>query len=333
LQLSLTSECNLKCNYCYATDREEHGSTCLNLGEYKTILDDAVTLSSGLQIVLTGGEPFLNPDCFEIGEYANRKNCQVHLLSNGTLIDESNISRIRDLFSLVKISVDGSTKKLHELHRGDASYDRVNKAITLLDSAGVNYQISMTVNKKNIGDIGAMALKYGSKLTYAPLFKAGRAKKGSDCITGIEYYNALSNARGVNPLSELESSLESAKQKRIVKCAGGDAELSISETGDVYPCQLLHDKQFFAGNIRIHSLIDIYNNSVVIKHFRQLTVDNIKGCSRCFIRYVCGGACRARAFYECGNVCVSGKFCEYEKKAFINGIFDLFSRNALSQME
>jgi radical SAM protein with 4Fe4S-binding SPASM domain len=329
LQLSLTDNCNLKCKYCYATDRIELGPDILSFAEYKSIIDQAISISTGLQLILTGGEPLLNKDCFKIAEYANKLNCRVHLLTNGTLIDDSNISKIKDLFYLVKVSVDGSTKELHELHRGTNSYEHVTNAISLLDSFKINYQISMTVNKNNIHDVSAMATKYGSKLTYQPLFNAGRAKKGSTCITGKEYYKALANCKGVNPLSELESALENAKRDKILKCAVGDAELSISPTGDIYPCQLLHDKKFYAGNIRDQPLIDIYNHSKVILDCRKLTVDNLKGCSRCFIRYICGGACRARAFYECGNICTSGKFCEYEKIAFVNGIFNLYSKNAL----
>ena len=329
LQLSLTSACNLKCIYCYATDREEKGKHKLIFNDYRKIIDDAVKLSSGLDIVLTGGEPLLNKNCFAIAEYAKSKGCNPQLLSNGTLINEENIVHIKNIFSLVKISVDGSTKEMHEKLRGENSYSSVMKALNLLDSAKASYSISMTINKLNINDINNMAAKYGAILTFAPLFKAGSAKNSKLAISGEEYYRALSNAKGINPLNYCESSLENAKQKKIIKCAIGDAEISISETGDVYPCQLLHEDKFLAGNILNNSLFEIYNNSESLHKCRLLTVDNIKGCSSCFLRYVCGGACRARAFFESGKIGVSGKFCEYEKKAFINGIFLLYEKNAL----
>lgn len=94
-------------------------------------------------------------------------------------------------------------------------------------------------------------------------------------------------------------------------------------------CQLLHSKDFYAGNVKDSSIIEIYNNSNILEKCRHLTVDNIKGCSTCFLRYVCGGACRARAYHECGKVDVSGNFCEYEKKAFVDGIFEIYSENLL----
>ena len=130
-------------------------------------------------------------------------------------------------------------------------------------------------------------------------------------------------------ISLLLDMLLNAQNFRNCKCAIGDSELSISETGDVYPCHLLHYPEFLAGNIFKKNIKQIYLQSSVIDNCKQLTVDNIEGCRTCFIRYVCGGACRARAFHESGNIKTSGSFCEYEKRAYIDGILNLYSLNAL----
>lgn len=330
LQMSLTSKCNLNCVYCYATAREEVGTRLLTLTDYKRIIDEATQISSNLEVVLTGGEPLLNDDWASIARYAKDQGCEVHLLSNGTLINSNNIKQIRDYVDLVIISIDASTQKLHEKLRGLNSYQAVEKGIAMLKGRGVNYNLSMTVSKTNINDVDAMSKKYGARLRFAPLFNAGSAQHSKQAISGNEYYQALSKVKGVNPLGNCESTLNYASQNRIHKCAIGDAEVSISETGDVYPCQLLHEAKFLAGNILNHSLLEIYNNSDVLKMCRHLTVDNIKGCSKCFLRYVCGGACRARAYHECGKLDVSGSFCEYEKQAYLDGIFNLYKKDISS---
>ena len=108
-----------------------------------------------------------------------------------------------------------------------------------------------------------------------------------------------------------------------MKCAIGDAEISISDNGDVYPCHLLHLSQFLAGNIKKQPLEQIYENSDVLRECSTLNVTEIKGCNKCDIRFICGGACRARAFFEKGRIDVADNFCKYEKLAFINGLFDL----------
>lgn len=323
VQLSLVCECNLKCIYCYATDRPKAGNR-LTREDHFRLIDDIHAISGDVEIVLTGGEPLLSPYVFELAEYAKSLGHQVHLLTNGTLINEESAKTVSKTFNLIKLSLDGSTPAIHEFHRGRGSFAKTMKAIDLLIQHDAPLQIAMTVTRKNIHDICAMTKIFGSRLTFAPLFPAGRAKTNTELsITGKEYYEALSSVDGVKPLSHLCSSLAASKQKRIMKCAIGDAEISISETGDVYPCQLLHFPQFCAGNIKEQSLKSIYETSEMLQDCRKLTVLEVAGCKKCDIRFICGGACRARTFYEENRMDVSGSFCEYEKLAFINGLFEL----------
>ena len=322
-QLSLVSECNLKCIYCYAADRPKAANR-LTRDDHFRLIDDIHAISDNAEIVLTGGEPLLSPYVVELAEYAKNIGHQVHLLTNGILINEESAKTISRNFNLIKISLDGSTSAIHEFHRGKGSFAKTMKAIDLLIRHDAPLQIAMTVTRRNILDIDPMTKKFGSRLTFAPLFPAGRAKTNTELsITGKEYYEALSSVEGVKPLSHLCSSLAASKQKRIMKCAIGDAEISISETGDVYPCQLLHFPRFRAGNIKERSLKSIYETSEVLQDCRKLTVLEVAGCKKCGIRFICGGACRARTFYEENRMDVSGSFCEYEKLAFINGLFDL----------
>lgn len=323
VHLNMTNKCNLRCIYCYADERCDSGNTLL-LEEYLNLIDSINKISKKAEIILTGGEPLLSPYSLDVAEYAKNKGNDVHLLSNGLPIDNQNVRHIAELFDLIKISLDGSKPEINDFHRGRGSFQKIMHSIELLLQHNAALQVSMTVTRKNIDDIAAMAAKFGSMLSFAPLFKAGRARKLDNlAITGKAYYNVLSSINGVNPLSCLCSSLERAKNQRILKCAIADAEISISHTGNVYPCHLLHLPQFLAGNIREQSLTSIYNNSLTLQSCKNLNVLNIKGCKKCDIRFICGGACPARAFYEKNKLDVSGDFCEYEKLAFINGLFEL----------
>lgn len=100
-----------------------------------------------------------------------------------------------------------------------------------------------------------------------------------------------------------------------------ETEISIADDGGVYPCQLLHEPQFCAGNIKRQSVLDIYN-SQTFRELRKIDVHSIAECSTCPIRHMCGGACRARAYYECGSLQVSGDFCSYEQLAYLNGLLN-----------
>lgn len=325
LQLTLTQECNLNCIYCYAASRTQTDKKdYLSEKEFKSLIDEANEISKSVGVILTGGEPLLSSHCLAIGRHAAKHGNYPHLLTNALLVGQGNAQDIANVFSLVKISIDGSCPEYHDLHRGAGTFKRVINSVELLDKYGANISISMTVTKKNINDIERMVSLFGNRLSFQPLFSAGRGADINIGITGSEYYSALSSVKGVNPLANLSSTLESSKNGGIYKCAIGDSEISISETGDVYPCQLLHVPEFFAGNIRKSSLKDIYHSSKVLEKCRKLDVYRVEGCKGCSIRLICGGACRARAFYEKGKIDVSGDFCEYEKKAIINGIFESY---------
>ena len=332
VQFSISPSCNLNCRYCYATDRVESRFPKMKLEDYRRVVDELCDMSDTVRFTITGGEPLLNKDCISIARHIRQKGHGVDLLTNGTLIGEHNVAELAEVFDMVTVSIDGSTKELHESFRGKGTYERTERAISLMTAHGIDTRLSMTVNRLNIHDVASMAKKYGSRLSFAPLFPAGNAKNNSTdiSISGIEYYNALRNADGVAPLSYCESSLDESQYCRNCKCAMGDSELSISATGDVYPCQLLHYPEFYIGNIHEHNIRELYEQSPVVERCRHLTVDNISGCRSCFLKYVCGGACRARAFHDSDDISQSGHFCEYERRAFIDGIINIYSQNRMA---
>ena len=327
VHLSLSDHCNLNCTYCYARERVEKNHPALTFQEYKSIIDDILSINPDVVFTLTGGEPLLNSDCLRIAEYIKSKSARSFLLSNGLLINESNIARIADLFDLVTLSIDGPNDSIHSLTRGH-NYRGVIRATKLLSEYNVDYTLSMTVTKDNIGYIEEMAKKFGNRLNFAPYFPVS-TESSSLAITGIEYYNALKSAVGVRPLAYCESTLDNALSSQCHKCAIGDGEFSISATGDVYPCQLIHTEEFYAGNVHEQNIKDIYYNSSSINRCAHLDVDSITGCKDCPIKYICGGSCRARAYYGCGDINSTTDFCQYEKEAFYDGIVSIYSKNAL----
>lgn len=328
VHLSLSDKCNLQCKYCYAEERKECGESGLSLDEYKRIIDDIMNISPHCSFTITGGEPLLNPLWKDIAKYIKEKGGSTWLLSNGTYFNEKNIKDIKAYFDNVQISIDGSNSQIHQKTRGN-NYEKVGRAIELLKSNNVNYRLAMVVCQTNIQDVENMAKKYSSNLIYQPLFPVKDDKENKLSITGLEYYSSLKLARGVVPMSNYKEMLENSKLSKCHKCAMGDGEISISATGDVYPCQLLHDEKFYAGNVKEQNIIKIYKNSKNLAYCKNLTVDKIEGCKDCAFKYICGGACRARSFYEVGDLAKSGDFCEYEKNSILDGMINLYSKNIM----
>jgi radical SAM protein with 4Fe4S-binding SPASM domain len=321
VHLKLTNQCNLRCTYCYAQSGKR--SDVLSWGDLEMIARDVTALSDSVAYVLSGGEPLLHSSVLDFAEKVRAAGNKVHLLTNGSLIDGANAKRIAAAVDVVKISLDGSSNAVHAATRGKGNFARVTRAIEMLLGCGANVIVAMTVTRANCNDIAAMVTRYGSRLALQPLFKAGRGSAVDDlALTGVEYYRALAAVEGVAPMGAVGAKLNSLRGRGVRRCAMAEREISIAETGDIYPCQLLHEEPFRAGNVRERSVGEIYAQSPVFARMRQISVDTLEKCSVCAVRYLCGGACRARDLFEVGSEELVGEFCAYEREALLSGIFE-----------
>ncbi|MBM3558142.1 MAG: radical SAM protein, partial [Alphaproteobacteria bacterium] len=104
---NLIRRCNLLCKHCYSISADKDFAGELSRDEIFAVMDDLY--SFGVRaLILSGGEPLLRPDIFEISRYAKDKGFYVGLSSNGTLIDETTADRIVAAgYDYVGISLDG----------------------------------------------------------------------------------------------------------------------------------------------------------------------------------------------------------------------------------
>lgn len=321
VHIKLTDECNLHCKYCYAESETSHKGF-FDFDKLKSICDEVKALVGSAEFTLSGGEPLLHPNALEFAEYLQKNGHKVHLLTNGTQITPQNAPKIAQLFGLIKISIDGSSEEINARTRNKGSFEKSLRGYELLVESNANVLVAMTVTQVNIHDVNAMTQKFGNRLTFQPFFHAGRGSENDSLgINGREYYEALANVEGVSPMGGFASILERVRGRGVTKCAMADAEISISENGDVYPCQMMTDEQFKGGNIFENSISEILNSDIFQKLITFSSKTN-EGCKECPIKLLCGGACRARSFYQTGDVFINSDFCEYEKLAYINGIFE-----------
>ena len=318
--LNMTDVCNLRCIYCLAEERKESFGT-LSLDDYRKLLDEILTIRAGIEIVFTGGEPLMSPLTLQVAKYAKALGFRCKLMTNATLINEKNVDEIAELFENVKISVDGSSAETHDFYRGKGSFDKTMNAISLLQSRGVEIILAMVVTRQNMTDVSATSKKWGNLMNYQPLFSLGKAWQREDLyLTGREYYEVLANDSNTVPYSNIELVIKRHMDNRsVLKCAMGDGEISISRSGDVYPCQLLHNENFKVGNVKKNPLTEIYFSDA-LNRFKLHTVENIDKCRTCDFKLICGGSCQARHFSETSSLDKAGDFCEYEKLSIINGI-------------
>lgn len=170
LQLFLTRKCNLTCEHCYFSAGVAMQNE-LSTGQWKEIIGKFARLGAGSVVTLTGGEPLMRKDFFEIAGEAINQGLKVVLLSNGGLIrNRETASKIADVVDAVQISIDGTTAEVNDKIRGRGSFDGAVTAVKLLIEQKVNVEMTSVVLPENVDDLA------GNLASFAASFGTGKLK-------------------------------------------------------------------------------------------------------------------------------------------------------------
>lgn len=326
--LELTKVCNLNCVHCKA----EAGKSLpdeLTKKETFEFIDSLVSFSNPI-FILTGGEPLMRDDLFDIASYATENGVRVALATNGTLIDEKKASNIKKSgIKRVSISLDGSNPDVHDKIRGvEGAFEKAISGIEVLKSHGVEAQINTTVTKQNLHDLSnVMELCLNLQLKALHLFLlvpvgCGLEIEKESQLSPVEYERTLNWLYKKSKQTELELKATCAPHYfRIAKsdtrrlgssptrrlgCLAGINVCFVSSLGYVQPCGYL---PLNAGNIREKGIEEIWQNAELFKSLRNPEL--LKGkCGVCEFRYACGG-CRARAYAKTGDFLDEEPCCVY----------------------
>ncbi len=333
----ITRTCNLSCVHCRAASVDKPYEGELTTQEAFRLMDQIDKIGKPI-IILTGGEPLLRNDVFDIASYGSSLGFRMTMAVNGTLISPEIAEKMKESgIQRVSISLDGATSSTHDSFRQvKGAFEGAIKGINELKRAGVPFQINTTVtnyNLKEIADIHKLAISLGAVAHHIFLLvPTGRGKDISDrSISALEYERVLNwfyDQRDSSPL-QLKATCapqyyrilrqRARKERRQVNfktygldavtrgCLGGISFCFISHVGDVQPCGYL---EINCGNVRSNSFGEIWNNSEVFKRLRDISLYQGK-CGRCEFVRVCGG-CRARAYEFSGDYLAEEPLCVYE---------------------
>jgi radical SAM protein with 4Fe4S-binding SPASM domain len=299
----------------------------LNTKEALRVIDQISLVNPEVMLILSGGEPLLRDDIFELAAYASGKGLMVVLGSNGLLIDERVASALRRCgVTGISISLDSVTPEIHdEIRSFGGAWQRTVKAISACRSEGLSVQVNAVVTRKNYGEIPALieyAHAVGAKV-FSPFFLVctGRGEELTD-ITPGQYEELLSLIVEVNGKYEgmlvrtrcsptfrrmlYQDNPESPLLKMDAgRCLAGRSYCRIDPEGEVTPCPYL---SLPLGNLKKEDFNDIWSKSDV---FLSLRDPQLKGkCGLCEFRSLCGG-CRARAYLFRHDYLGEDPWCEY----------------------
>ncbi len=178
---NLIRRCNLTCKHCYSISADKDFPGELSTADVYTVMDDLKRFRVPV-LILSGGEPLLRPDIFEIAHRAKAMGFYVGLSSNGTLIDESNIDRIAAVgFDYVGVSLDGIQKTHDKFRRKEGAYAASMHGIRLCKARGIKVGIRFTLTQDNAHDLpGLLQLMEDEELDkfyLSHLNYAGRGNK------------------------------------------------------------------------------------------------------------------------------------------------------------
>ncbi len=322
----ITNNCNLFCAHCRASASSSPGKDELSTKECLRVIDDILKVDKPT-LILSGGEPLMRQDVFQIAKYATSQGLKVVLGTNGTLITDEIAARLKEIpISRVGVSLDFPIAELQDNFRGKAgAFEAAISGIKAAQKSGIEVQINSTITKLNapyLDSLLHLALKLGV-VAFHPfmLVPVGRGKglksieltaKESERILNW-FYNRqieLGSKISFKPTCAPHYGRIARQRSRNLAspkgCLAGKSFCFISHQGKIQGCGYLEVE---AGNVRDKDFSQIWTNSPLFLELRNLS--NIKGkCRACEYKKVCGG-CRARAFEVTGDYLEAEPNCVY----------------------
>ena len=325
-----TYRCNLRCNHCYL---DTNALTRQSVNELSTqegflLIDQMAELNPNLLLILTGGEPLLRKDIYELTCYASQKGMMIVLGTNGNLINDDNAKRLKESgVAGLGISLDSIVPEKHDKFRGfSGAWDDTINGIEACRRQGVEFQIQTTVTRENFNEIPRIiefSYDLGAKVfNLFFLVCTGKGQELTD-ITPHQYDQALHQLYETQKKYQgkmLVGAKCAPHYRRIVYehdntspliraysggCPAGTHYCRITPEGNVTPCPYMPN---VSGNVREKSFVEIWKDTA---DFQTLRYANLNGrCGICEFRQICKG-CRARALALTGNQMGEDSWCTY----------------------
>jgi len=336
LYLHLTRRCNLSCLQCYYRTSDADTRTDLPTARIFTMIDE-LTAHGGKSITLSGGEPLLHPDIRKILTYCAPK-LTVRLLTNGTMIDREWASFLSSMNIFVQISIDGSTREIHDTIRSPGSFDKSLRAIALLQDAGLGHRLNlcttvMNTNLHDLRNIISLCERLGvPQVRFLPLRNVGAARRHWDAIgAGLttadyeQFYDITEDLRSSKEVSvDVSCGLSGFMLKVPEEFSDDDIwcpigrQLVVDTNGDAFPCVLMMREEFMLGSVHHDALLDITRSRKMDELCGALSErrSKIEKCASCTWRNLCQAGCMGQALDHTNTIWETDDFCNYRQHLY-----------------
>ncbi len=335
-----TRRCNLRCVHCRSSSELDSDEGAFSTAEALKFLDELAEYAKPV-LVLSGGEPLMRRDIWEIAAHGTRLGLRMCMATNGMLVDDQACARMKETgIRMVSLSLDGSTSATHDDFRQQrGAFDGVVRATERLRANGVPFLVNSSFTKRNQAEIPRVyevAKKLGATAWYMfMIVPTGRGAEITNELISVEDYDeilswhyeaekeehellmrptcaphyyriVLQKNRGKDAADKLQRRSLTFSTGGGKGCIAGQTICLVDAHGDVQPCSYM---AVSAGNVKRERFRDIWEKSPLFAELRDF--DRYKGrCGACEYLNVCGG-CRARADALLGDRLGEEPFCDY----------------------
>jgi len=333
-----TQRCNLKCVHCRCSSDLQSSVGDFTTAEAFKLIDDICEVSQPV-MVLSGGEPLMRPDIFDIARYGTDKGLRMCMATNGTLIDDAVCAQMKASgIRMVSLSIDGSTAAIHDdFRQSPGAFEGTLRGAEALKRNGIKFLVNSSFTKRNQHDIGnchRLAKRLGATAWYMfMIVPTGRGEEiMSELVSKEDYEDILKwhyemekgedellvrptcapHYYRIVPQMAKEEGVKFERRSLTFSTGGGKGCIAgqticlIDCFGNLKPCSyFLSD----VGNVKQTPFRELWYGSETMQKLRDFSQYGGK-CGDCEFLRVCGG-CRARADAVHGDYMAEEPFCSY----------------------
>ncbi|MEM2105492.1 MAG: radical SAM protein [Candidatus Bathyarchaeia archaeon] len=303
VEWEITNSCNLRCRHCYVAaaeklERELDTNEALKLiGELDKI---GVT-----DITISGGEPFLRRDLWQIIEEIKSRRIPFIIYTNATLLNEGKIKKLADSnIKAISVSLNGATAKAHNFVQNADTFKKVLNTIRKLNDYGVKVQVLFTLMKVNANEFDELIslsrrLNVESICIY-PFYPQGRGRENLDHLAldakstmgllkkAVEFASPPPHIYVGGCLSQRFTPRQKHSLIRGNPC--GKLTAIITPDGHLRPCNFLPYRTRYT--IREKSIYELWNEPIFkeVRDWRKKMVQKLN-CQKCELLPLCMGVC------------------------------------------
>lgn len=313
LSWNSTNACNLKCKHCYASSGDAYTDELTTYEIRKYLIDELEKLNAKF-VSISGGEPLMRKDIFNIIEYINDKNIKISMVSNGILINQEVAKRLEKIgVQRLQISLESADEEENDSIRGKGAFESAVKAIKILASTNIYTAVAVTptYGGKKLEKLIEFSKEIGADVVsirrFVPMGRGIQLKDQYNQYTREEFLSIINTLQDkykgiikINSADPIQSVLsgkadELCSEKLIGGCTAGITSCAVNSLGEIFGCtRMAHS----LGNIRTEQLSKVWKSHPDLLRLRSRRLFEGK-CSKCKYLNVCGG-CRAGAI-NAGN--------------------------------